>query len=503
MRVWRAPYARRTAGARQVATGQIGAPSNQRGPMSGTSIWQKRRAKVSGKTPRGRGATPLPTRWYRVARKSARIGAYMTDNKNNLLDWLGIQNPPNFLVARWLGSLLGSLLLFFAICLVVIVIVATGHLFRALFTGNHEAIRGVGYLLIAALGAPFLAWRTTLAAKQANLQGQALFNDKINAATEELAARKQVTRVIENEDGNKTVLTEWADDLVRRAAAIDRLEGLAQEKPDEAIRIARLLSVYVKELSREHPAKPVPKDLSPEAMWTWAQNLKVERPDMERAVQSLSRLNTQIRRQSNDPSTKVVDLRNTNLQGFNLGGLDLQNADLSGAQMQRAQLSNAKMRGATLVGAKMEVAQMSSAGFEHANFSFAHMQGADLSGAAIQAARLRNTKMDSWTRLGGVSFRGAGLQWSQYKLINVEQETINQAFGDASVELPSTISRPNWPDVNLRYSEFETEWQAWQALGPDGYNWEDRRKYYTDEGRFSDLGRPPKAQGNWMAEDDG
>ena len=55
---------------------------------------------------------------------------------------------------------------------------------------------------------------------------------------------------------------------------------------------------------------------------------------MERAVQSLSRINTQILHQSNDPSTRVIDLPNTNLQGFHPDGLELQNADLSGAKMQ-------------------------------------------------------------------------------------------------------------------------------------------------------------------------
>ncbi|NQZ73184.1 MAG: hypothetical protein HRT60_08955, partial [Dinoroseobacter sp.] len=216
---------------------------------------------------------------YTVTDIGAGIGDDVANQKNDLIGWLGLQQTFNFNLARPLGRFLGALLVLLAGALVVIVIVATGHLLQALFTGNHEAIRGVGYLLIAALGAPFLAWRTTVAARQADLQGQSLFNDKINAATEELAARRQVTRVIKNEDGNKTVLTEWADDLVRRAAAIDRLEGLAQEKPDEAIRIARLLSIYVKELSREHPAKPVPEDLSPEDMYTWAQSLQVERRD--------------------------------------------------------------------------------------------------------------------------------------------------------------------------------------------------------------------------------
>jgi hypothetical protein len=43
-----------------------------------------------------------------------------------------------------------------------------------------------------------------------------------------------------DEDG--TPHDEWEDDVVRRNAAIDRLEGLVRERPEEAERVARLLS---------------------------------------------------------------------------------------------------------------------------------------------------------------------------------------------------------------------------------------------------------------------
>ena len=162
--------------------------------------------------------------------------------------------------------------------------------------------------------------------------------DKINAATEELAARKQVTRVVKNAASEEVVLTEWTDDLVRRAAAIDRLEGLAAEQPDEAMRIARLLCVYVKELSREHPAEEVPEDATPDELREWAHGLHVKRSDMERAVQSLSRINAQVRERAEGDPPVVIELEHANLQAFQLMGLNLQGANLSEASMQGAKL---------------------------------------------------------------------------------------------------------------------------------------------------------------------
>jgi hypothetical protein len=129
---------------------------------------------------------------------------------------------------------------------------------------------GIGALLVALLGAPFLIWRTVVAQRtleatqrQTVLQEEAQFNDKINAAATDLAARRQVTRIV-GYGAQKRILTEWQDDLVTRAAAIDRLEGLAQEAIERddyppAQRIARMLSIYVQELSREYPASEAPE----------------------------------------------------------------------------------------------------------------------------------------------------------------------------------------------------------------------------------------------------
>jgi len=220
--------------------------------------------------------------------------------------------------------------------------------------------------LTGALGAvvalPLTLIRIRQTQRQTNLQDESLFNDKINAAATDLAARRQVTRVLHAETPEECIVTEWQDDLVTRAAAIDRLEGLALERADIAPRIARMLSIYVQELSREHPAKSVPEGASPGELRQWAQTLRpVARPDMERAVQSLGRINPtdDDARAAFDPGN--IDLRRCNLQGFDLAHRNYQGAQLNEAQMQGANLFRAQMQGADL--------------------SWAQMQGADLSGA--------------------------------------------------------------------------------------------------------------------------
>ena len=97
--------------------------------------------------------------------------------------------------------------------------------------------------------------------RTASAAEEALFNDKINAAFSDLHAQRQVTKWYK-----KVAQNVWESDITRRNGAIDRLLGLATQEPDAAPRIARILSVYVKELSREFPPKDTPQSDDPKLL---------------------------------------------------------------------------------------------------------------------------------------------------------------------------------------------------------------------------------------------
>ncbi|MEO0358457.1 MAG: pentapeptide repeat-containing protein, partial [Pseudomonadota bacterium] len=308
---------------------------------------------------------------------------------NRILDWLRLYGLDDILKWHRLGTGIGWAITAFGLIFAALFVVVIVQTFLVLFSGKlgDTPLRGLSFLLAFFVGAPFVIWRSVVAQRQVDTAAAALFNDKVNAATAELAARKEVTRVVGKRDKER-VLTTWKDDLVRRAAAIDRLEGLAKEEPDEARRIARLLCVYVKELSRQE--KPVPctvelKDID----WTdaavqrktlsdlqdWSRKLVLDRTDMERAVHSLAALNTQIQAAEADKhAPPVIDLEGTNLQAMRLSGLNLTNANMTGTAMQGAVLIGAEMQGAVLSWAQMQGAVL----FE------AEMQGADLREAEMQ-----------------------------------------------------------------------------------------------------------------------
>lgn len=290
---------------------------------------------------------------------------------------------------------------------------------------NASDIRWHGSIMLAmlaALGALFTLLfayirvftterQTKAAERQASATEEALFNDKINAATEDLHAQRQVTLTETGEDGRTIRQDVWEDDIIKRNAAIDRLEGLAKERPDAAPRIARMLSVFTRELSARYPpeASPDPDEVSARDLHEWVNSLTVARSDMEKAVQTLGRLHSHM---DTKDSKDAIDLRRANLQGFDLRELNFEKARLSKAQMQGADLSKAQMQGAELSGAQLQGANLRGAQLQGAKLLGAQMQVANLREAQLQGAYLSRAQLQE-AFLGGAQMQGAYLDKAQ------------------------------------------------------------------------------------------
>ncbi len=371
--------------------------------------------------------------------------------------------------------------------------------------------------LTATLGAvvalPFTLIRLTFTRTQTETAVEALFNDKINAAVEDLYAQRQISVPVT--DGEKQSHESiWQDDVTRRNGAIDRLEGLVQESPTSAERVARMLSVYVRELSQEYKPIPTPETTDRENLRRWARELKPARSDMQNAVQVLGRL------QSISGVTELaglVDLSGANLQGFdlsqlsfeksnfsgaklqgaNLGRAQLQGADLGWAQLQGAHLRRAQLQGANLGWAKLQEANLSWAQLQGANLGWAKLQEAKLGGAQLQGAFLGGAKLQgaklSWAQLQGANLsgaqfdnatslvnatlRGASAREVDFANSTIKPHQIEAMFGDASVTLPGGHGPDHeswpahWSKEKLHWADFETQGRAHQtSIGQDPDN---------------------------------
>ncbi|EEB84635.1 pentapeptide repeat-containing protein [Roseobacter sp. GAI101] len=382
--------------------------------------------------------------------------------------------------------------------------------------------------LTATLGAvvalPFTLIRLTFTRTQTETAVEALFNDKINAAVEDLHAQRQIS--VEVTDGEtKTHETVWQDDVTRRNGAIDRLEGLVQENPASAERVARMLSVYVRELSQEYKPVPTPETTNRQNLRTWARKLNAVRSDMQNAVLVLGRL------QSISGVTELaglVDLSGTNLQGFDLSTLSFEKSNFSAAQLQGANLRDAQLQrtslrsahlqgaflnGARLLGADIRWAQLQGAylggahlqgaklsgallqgaylgGKAHlqgtklrraqlqgAHLRLAQLQGADLSEAQLQCADLRGTYFNASTSFREADFRGAAFYAVDLTDTSITREQLDTMYGDATVTLPGGLGPDHeswpaqWSKEELDWDDFETQWRAFQAsIGQDPDN---------------------------------
>lgn len=321
---------------------------------------------------------------------------------------------------------------------------------------DGAAIRNIGLVLAALLGAPFVIWRSYVAAKQARIQDEALFNDKIKVAAEGLAARHQVTRVVHQGTTKEVVLTEWVDDVVTRAAAIDQLEGLANERPSVTPRVARLLSIYVRELSREFPAEQSPAGLSHEQTRVWISNLDVKRRDSEKAAQTLGRLQ---KISGNRLVPSDLDMRQTNLQafdlseclfnGFDFSGSNLQNAKLISSNLDYANVRSSDLFGADFTGASLISLKATRAVLSGANFEHVSMNNAVFYNAILVAANFYECS------LSGANFSGSILDRAVFCDSDLADADFNRAKLRQSEFLNTKLPHANFRHAHLQGSIFE------------------------------------------------
>ncbi len=236
-------------------------------------------------------------------------------------------------------------------------------------------IAGLTTVLGAVIALPFTLIRLKLTQEQNDTATKSLFNEKINSAANDLHAQRQITHW-KHKNGYVNV---WEDDIIKRSTAIDRLEGLAQEygnRHGAAARVAKLLRVYVYELSKQYPAKEPPKPDHLDSKIDWALKLTAARPDVEKAVQTYARIA--------HLHGYRIDLSHTNLQAFDFRGLSLRGARLRRAHVDGANFSQSDLVGADFVGASLH----------GANFLDAHLQDISFSAHSIETAYFSDGALD-------------------------------------------------------------------------------------------------------------
>lgn len=292
---------------------------------------------------------------------------------------------PHYAKARTLGHFLGFLIVL--LCLVSVFAASTlvlQFIQAVLQTGAYaddldgSAIRNIGLVLVAFCGGPFLVWRSIIAAKQVAIADEALFNEKINAAAADLSARRDISR-ISMQEGKEVTLTETIDDLVVRAAAIDRLEGLAYERIEMSPRIVRLLATYVRGNFPQTSLEPTEPPFQ----------RKIPRMDLQKAIDTIGRVH--VHAIEVDPQPWRLDLKNCDLDGVSFLAGFFWAADFSRSRMEACIFRDANFEGCLFVGSLL---------------NFTEFFGANLTGSKFDLAVINQS--GGWTGgLSGAQFKGA------------------------------------------------------------------------------------------------
>ncbi|MEL6800953.1 MAG: pentapeptide repeat-containing protein [Pseudomonadota bacterium] len=319
-------------------------------------------------------------------------------NSKGFIAWLGFENAPNLSKSKPLGRFLGFILSLFAITYIILCAYLTVEVARAAFRiapysseTDGVALRNIGLVFAAFVSAPFLVWRTNSAAKQARISEETLFNQRFEAASNNLAARRETSSVA-TENEKTIVVREIEDDLVLRATSIDTLEGLSSERKDVAPRVVRLLASYVRS---NFTASNLENSEGLE-------RYRVPRLDLQSAVDVMGRL-LKLAAEV-DSSNWRLNLKGCNFDGVQFRGESFQAVDFSGSRFEGARFFNVNLDGAIFAQCLLSRVDFHSSSLKGARFNYcilnrpevpaggwyspfdgAMLYGADFSGADLSA----------------------------------------------------------------------------------------------------------------------
>ncbi|WP_169711683.1 pentapeptide repeat-containing protein [Henriciella litoralis] len=349
----------------------------------------------------------------------------------DLQDWLGLKKSTDYAAVAWLGPIVCALAILLLLTGVAMIIATIFLLFITMLgaevdlgINRSEGIRNYGLVLAALLGAPFIVWRSVVAAEQSKTAAEALFNDKVNSAAQGLVSRHQVS-CKDITSGERYV--EWQDDLVARSAAIDRLEGLAFERPDASVRVVRLLANYVRGNFPCLSKQPTPNFAS----------RPLPRMDMERAIASIGRVLPLAAQY--DSSEWRLDLKDCNFDGVHFSEGCFRAVNFGRSRFEGAVLASANFEGCIFVDCLLNFAD-----FRRANFRGANMD-------RIVLEKCNGVFGFAGADIEGVTFVGANLLGLSYL---GPKNVVQKTFGNADTKVSAPVSRrmlnsTDWNEAHL------------------------------------------------------
>lgn len=358
---------------------------------------------------------------------------------------------------------------------------------------------GLGALLAALLGAPFVIWGTWLKYQTVRFQKEGHMTDRINKAVEQLGAEKTVKVRSKDADGKDVTIEETQPNIEVRIGAILSLERIAQDstihdKGRDHVRVMEILCAYVRENSNARKAETclrqeyvrendnweddprqfddwfcdeynvnppeLEEAISVDALQRWAQGLKGPRVDVMQALQVIGRRTAEQRKVEAawpDPPTEgtvwsfdvpcphlpdkpgEAALSAPEIAGFK-AGLTQWKALIADYKGYRLDLQGANLQGARLTSQRPHA---SDAVYSGALLTGARMEGAWFSGARMEGADLDGTKID------GANLFSARLEGASFSKAHMEGADLMQARMQGAEFLRAEMEKANLSSARM------------------------------------------------------
>ncbi|MEP2679519.1 pentapeptide repeat-containing protein [Tateyamaria sp.] len=282
-------------------------------------------------------------------------------------------------------------------------------------------LAGLTTVLGAVIALPITVIRLRLTQKQTDTATESLFNEKINAATQGLYARRQIS-ILGDDDKYQD---HWQDDIVQRCAAIDRLARLARANPEEALSISRTIATYIRV---NFPAKNL--DATPLPF-----ERKQPRADLQIGIQAIGSTNLLAREHQH--GNWRLDLRSCDFDG-----VDFSNGNFLAVDFSRCRIEAAQMNGANLQGVKLSGCLLNCTTFWRSDLTGASLGFAIISlepGGLFQGLRTAHS-------LRGVSFVASDLRGMHYL---GKPSQISETFGTKDTQLHLNVRAKKPSDSEL------------------------------------------------------
>jgi uncharacterized protein YjbI with pentapeptide repeats len=348
------------------------------------------------------------------------------DPPRDFADWIGLSQPPNWTKSRQLGSLIGVILVFFALFLVG----AAGWLIIASLQSSASATPGAtlgaGGLIVALLSAPFLIWNTIIKQKALGFQKEGHITDRISKAVEQLGAEKTIKRQRINDtgkrvyekdaEGNPDFAKPVAEEVTVpnievRIGGILSLERVAQDscaydRGRDHVRVMEILCAYVRENASATNLDPTPIP--------FVKNKA--RLDIQKAIDAIKRRSHE-QRELEAQARYRLDLRETNLDGCDLSQGHFAGAVFVRSRLEAADLSRTDFSGALMLGCL----------FNHAQFHHTLFRGAILNFATLNAP--------TTSSFGHADLRGTFIEGADMTSLYISSRNADELFGSQDTVL--------------------------------------------------------------------